>query len=460
MPKTKLLEVKKLALDLKNFRTVPQPNEASAIHAMITINPDWFWALMESLLEDGYHPTENIIVLNVGKILVVKEGNRRIAALKIILGQLRGAKLNLPTSISKKIAGLSGQWKKANSTVPCALYDSTESSIADKIVNLTHGKGEKAGRDLWNSVAKARHNRDMNRASEPALDLLEKYLKQGQNLTSQQAERWAGDFPITVLDEAIKRIAQRIGFSSARILADEYPNLMTYRETLDDVIRDIGLQSIGFQDIRASADFAQSRYGIPIAKVGAGKGTKSGVSTLRSPNVGEVSPSSTTDRSAKKTVAVSSNDPRAVSRALKQFAPKGSHRSKLVTLLEEIRRLKLRQHPHAFCFLLRSMFEISAKAYCVDHAKSGGPSATKANGEDRALIDVLRDVTGHLTRNNTDQQMKRSLHGALADLANSASLLSVTSMNQLIHNPKFSIDEAHICTVFGNIFPLLEEMNR
>jgi hypothetical protein len=106
------------------------------------------------------------------------------------------------------------------------------------------------------------------------------------------------------------------------------------------------------------------------------------------------------------------------------------------------------------------MFEISAKAYCSDHAKTGGPSAVKASGEDRALIDLLRDVVAHITKNNTDKQMQRGLYGAITELGNSASILSVTSMNQLVHNPKFSINESHISALFGNIFPLLEEMNR
>jgi len=82
MATTKLIAVKKLKLDLKNFRTVPQQDEVSSVHALISIETDWFWALTESLLEDGYHPTENIIVLNDGG-LFVREGNRRIAAFKI-----------------------------------------------------------------------------------------------------------------------------------------------------------------------------------------------------------------------------------------------------------------------------------------------------------------------------------------------------------------------------------------
>ena len=52
MPITKILPIKQLKLDLSNFRTVPQESETDAIHAMISINPEWFWALTESLLDD------------------------------------------------------------------------------------------------------------------------------------------------------------------------------------------------------------------------------------------------------------------------------------------------------------------------------------------------------------------------------------------------------------------------
>lgn len=468
MPTTTSLAIKTLNVDLKNFRTVPQADEVSAIRAMISINPDWFWALMESLLEDGYHPTENIIVQKSGKKLYVREGNRRIGALKLIHGYLPDAQITLPTHIASKVEKLLAVWKRGNKEVPCAVYEESESELVDKVVTLTHGKGEKAGRDRWNAVAKARHNRDKSGASEPALDLLEKYLSKGRNVTTQQAERWSGDYPLSVLDEAIKRIAPRLGFATSRALVDGYPRTSKHREVIEKIILDVGLQSLDFSALRSqNEDFAVARYGAaPIESQPKG-GTRKATGDAKAPIDPPLSPArgSTVNPSApavksKKTAAVAICDPRSVIRALKAFSPKGNGRDKLVTLLEEIRRLKLSSHPHAFCFLLRSMFEISAKAYCSDHAKTGGPAASKASGEDRALIDVLRDVVAHLTKNNTDRQMQKALHGALADLGNAASILSVTSMNQLVHNPKFSINESHISALFGNIFPLLDEMNK
>jgi hypothetical protein len=470
MPLTSLLSVKQLKLDLKNFRTVPQKNEDNAVHAMVSINSDWFWALTESLLMDGYHPTENIIVLKgegAKQELTVKEGNRRIGALKLIFGYVSRDHLAVPSYIEEKIAGLTDVWKAENASVPCAVYDVSESEVVDRIVALTHGKGEKAGRDKWNPVARARHNRDISYASEPGLDLLEKYLSNGKNLTQQQAERWSGVYPLTVLDEALPRLAARLGAGSARELVDKYPDKVSSRTAVENIIRDIGLEIIRFETIRNRTEDYALDYGIPALVAPTGTVSKASASRIPKGATGSSISSGKSGSGVKGNISVGSkqravalDDPRAVSRALKKFTPFGPNRAKLVTLLEEARKLRLDEHPHAFCFLLRSMFEISAKAYCDDHAPTSSLKYVKANGEDRNLLDILRDVTNHLTQNGADKQMKKTLHGALSELGKSEGILSVTSMNQLVHNPKFSIKAPHICVLFGNIFPLLEEMNR
>jgi hypothetical protein len=103
------------------------------------------------------------------------------------------------------------------------------------------------------------------------------------------------------------------------------------------------------------------------------------------------------------------------------------------------------------------MFEVSAKAYCVDH-KGAGLKVAK-DGRDRSLVDVLRDITNHLTNDEKDKDALKVMHGAMTELARKDGLLSVTSMNQLVHNPNFSLRPGDIVVLFGNIFPLLEAMN-
>ena len=455
MPATELVAVKDLTLDLANFRTVRQASEKTALHAMISTSPDRFWALTDSLLQDGYLPTESIIVLRTGpgqSMLIVKEGNRRIAALKLLLKLLPLDDLDVPDSTVAALQSVSPAWLKDNATVPCTIFDVTDAAKVDRIVRLAHGKGEKAGRDQWNAVARARHNRDVNSASEPALDLLEKYLEHGKNVTEHQKGRWAGVFPLTVLGEAMKRLAPRLGLGASRTLAEAYPSIK-YREPIESIIHAIGLERLGFDHLRNKDEDFGLGYGLPALKKAKPKATKTASTKGASQKTKPAAKSAAVQR------AVATGDPRAVKRLLHEFQPVGKKREKLVALLNEATKLDLRDTPLAFCFVLRSMFEISAKAYCADHAPTGGPSTTKPNGQDRMLVDVLRDITKHLTNNKTNKDKVKLLHGAMTELGRSEGLLSVTSLNQLVHNPRFSVTPFDIAVLFGNVFPLLEAMS-
>ncbi|KGQ70612.1 hypothetical protein OA57_04285 [Chelonobacter oris] len=106
------------------------------------------------------------------------------------------------------------------------------------------------------------------------------------------------------------------------------------------------------------------------------------------------------------------------------------------------------------------MIEISAKAYCDDISSSqGSPKYVKADGSDRNLADVLRDIVSYLTQNKADKQMVKLLHGPLTEITRQDGLLSITSMNQLVHNPNFVIRSNDIPGLFVCIFPLIKKMN-
>lgn len=473
MPTTSFVEISKIKLDLRNFRTTPQKNEEEAIRAMISISPDWFYALMESIIEDGYLHTENIIILQFNSDLIVKEGNRRIAILKLLHGLIDISDFGLPTGLIGKAKSIDLAWKKENTTVPCTIFEISEADKVDKIIALAHGKGEKAGRDKWTSVARARHNRDEKMASEPILDILEKYLSIGKNLTLQQKERWSGDYPLAVLDEAIKKIISRMDVVSVIELFKKYPAIK-YRDEFEGLLRDIGLGLVGFPKIRNSqSDFA-TEYGI-LPKVIAPNPSSSGnpnqpqashINTTTpnplqsnkpnsNPSPPTATPASTGNATPNPVKSFAINDPRNVTAILKKFNPKGSNRQKVVALHCEIKKLKLKDNPIAFCFLLRSMFEISAKIYCQEYSIV----TTKKGGNDKTLVELLRDITNHLTNNSSNKPMVKVLHGAMTEIGRSDGILSVTSMNQLVHNPSFSVSPPDVCTLFGNIYPLLEAMN-
>jgi hypothetical protein len=239
MATSETLLVKDLVIDLDNPRTVKQRNEKKAIIAMTKNNERQFWKVAESLLEFGYQPIESILVYDNGTEKLVMEGNRRIGSLKLILGLIKIPEIEIPTNVTANIKLLTKEWRTKNGKVPCLICSSDELDLADSIVARTHGKGAFASRLDWNAVGTARHNRDTNGASEPALDLLEAYLKKGQNVTAKEAGEWAGDFPLTILQDAVGRLARRAGFQSTKELVNAYPS--KNRVGLEQLIRDIGL---------------------------------------------------------------------------------------------------------------------------------------------------------------------------------------------------------------------------
>lgn len=341
-------------------------------------------------------------------------------------------------------------------------------------------------------MAKARHNRERH-GTEHGLDLLEKYLNGGRNINRSQKERWGGDYPLTVLDEALRKLYERAGFPNITELVEKYPKIK-YVNEIEDILLNIGLEQIKFETLRNKQLDFPSNYGIPpISSTSSGvkpttstnastSDTQTSTNTNPTTNTGgpnssaadntSASPSSaplnttssgnsvstTSSSSSSKTKAAAINDPKNVKKILQKFAPTGLNRQKVVTLRDELKNLDISKNPIAFCFLLRSSFEISAKLYADDNN-----IATQKNNngktKDKTLVEVLSAITSHLTNNNTDKARVKILHGAMTELGKTDGILSVTSMNQLVHNPSFSIVPSDICTLFNNIFPLLEEMN-
>jgi len=490
MALTSDIEIDKLSLDLKNFRTTPQIDEIAAVKAMISIKPDRFFGVMESIIEDGYISIENLIVLKVASKLVVREGNRRLAIMKLLHGELNCDDFQIPESIKEKIRQLDDKWKKSNNKVPCSIHEPNEADLAEKIVGLTHAKGEKASRDPWSSVARARYDRDTKKIIVPHLDILEKYLRHGNNLTGIQKDRWSGDYPITVLDEAIRKIYSRFNVKSTIELAQNYPSIPQLEE-FEEILNHIGIELIKFETIRNTKDDFAEVYGIfPVVAVSinmassnsatvlsnstpTNQTTQSNLATISTAISNQASSQSTQNNSSSSATqstnttatprvaakAYATNDPKHINSLLKKFTPRGNSRQKVVSIRDELKKLKINTNPLAFCLLLRSIFEISAKVYCDENGIDLKKKNNKGQEIDKTLVELLNGITKHLTNNNSNQAMTKKLYGATTEMSQPGRILSVTSMNQLVHNPLFSITSNDLCISFGNIYPLLEAMN-
>jgi len=319
MPSMKSVSISELNLDLSNFRTVKQVNETDAINAIIAINSNTFWALVGSILDDGYINTENIILLEENGKYIVKEGNRRIAALKIVLRKT--TEIDISDSLQSKIMKLSSEWKTENSILPCLVYPQAESAQLDKIIALIHAKGELAGRDEWNAVAHARHARDKKGEKELGLDLLEKYLINGKNLSRNQSERWSGDYPLSVLDETIQKLYGLLGYKTGDEFVLAYPG--KNKTKLEKIFYDIGMKRLGFAEIRNKSEdgFFGLQYG--IIPPGTKEKSKKELISPKAPIPDAKKPEKKDPLNPK---AYAPSDPKSVYSKLRNFTPRGQNR--------------------------------------------------------------------------------------------------------------------------------------
>lgn len=461
MPQVTTLPVKQLKIDLGNYRTLPTDNETEAVHALIALRPHYFWDLTRSLIENGYDGTENIIVLKTGakSELSVREGNRRVGALKIIHGILPVAKFDAPEDIENSIKALPAKWKTDNESVPCSVYEEKDADIVKRLVARTHARGETAGRLNWESVARARYNRNELKGSEPGLDLLEDYLKTAKKLSEEERERWGGDYPLTVLDEALQKVASRLGLSTARDVVDAVPKDTSLQKKLGQMIHDIGTEVLKTRDVRSHSWGPE--YGFPIAPATTSATSAATSATPTTPSTSAPAPATTSAPAGRAVKTLSLSDPKSVRRELRKFAPKGKSSSKVVDLLNEAKKLKLEETPISFCFVLRSMFELSVLDYCSANGiafKTTDPKTGKT--KEKSLADLLVAAGTQISSGTKDKTLASAIKTAVSEIKHRDSVLSVPVMNALVHSATFTITPPQIVSGFHKIFPLLVALNK
>lgn len=456
----KKLEVVDLLLDLDNFRTLPQKNEKDAIDTMISISPDNYWALFTSIIDNGYFETENLIVLNKNGNYIVKEGNRRISVLKLIYGLIPG--FNLDVFYISKIKSLSNEWLTENTKIPCIIYDMSEMDKLNLQISLIHGKDEKAGRDRWSSMARARFARDVHGKDELGLDLIDKYFDNNFEISDNQKKKWSGTFPLTILNDALPKIVSVLNCETVKSLVDNYP--LNNKSLIDSIVFDIGNGLLDFKEVRSESFLKNDKY---HQKINCETIENSSLDNLKEKNPvfeknefsnnSKESNNSSRTKSERKKCSYGLADWHSVRKVLRSFKPHGVGNEKIVTLKDEMLQLDISKNPLAFSFLLRSMIEISLKSYAENNSAAFELFENKEKNRDRPLKKIVNDAIIFFEKIDVSNQKK--LYPAKSTLSNDNSILSVTSLNQLIHNPKYSLSSTDICVGFHNIFPLIELLN-
>lgn len=151
MANVQKIEIDKLILDKENPRLAEFGISAKSSDNEIL---EILWEemaideLMYSIVSNTFWDYEPLIVLKSDKKFIVVEGNRRLAAVKLIQGEYEGDKINIPEHIQEKI---DDKLLTQTITLPCIVISSREE--AWRFIGFKHVNGPAK----WGSFAKAKY---------------------------------------------------------------------------------------------------------------------------------------------------------------------------------------------------------------------------------------------------------------------------------------------------------------
>lgn len=145
------IETNKLDFDPKNprfFRLNDASNAATVIEEML--DDESVHDLMLSIGQQGYFPGEPLLAVKSNGNYIVVEGNRRLAAVKLLNGDLLPPKRKLK-GVQEIIDDTTNKPKK----LPCIIYENREDVL--RYIGYRHITGVKE----WDSLSKAKYLKEL-----------------------------------------------------------------------------------------------------------------------------------------------------------------------------------------------------------------------------------------------------------------------------------------------------------
>ena len=369
-----------LRLDQKNYRTGAVASQRDAIAAIIEDQRRKLVNLAEDVLALGLSPGEPIWVTrdtDAPGMYVVLEGNRRIAALKI----MEAPALAAGTVVEKAFLALASQFsEKPIRQIEARVFATREEAQPwQRRRHMTSASG--VGLQSWKTLAKARANRDQGAKAQRFLAVVE-YLQDDSDEWAEIAD---------VLDPKWTTVDRVLNASTLSTLLGVDINLKTGaikfengeeesgKDLLRRVLRGIAAPDFRFSDIESDrdretfiarfADFAvKAKGGNNAASPNGGVKPSGAVAPSADQSAPLTEPQTATQPTAqpKATATPSKTKPIPAPRSTlaprrggQTFAVKGD---RLNGLYRECRDIVVKNNENAASFLLRVFIELSSEA--------------------------------------------------------------------------------------------------
>ncbi len=445
MAKTDTIDLANLLIDTNNPRLEEsQRNQNDAIRAIAVNQNRKLVVLARDIVENGLNPSEFLLVMPFEENLdryVVLEGNRRIAALKILENPdiISGA---VEKPILDRFKKLGTQYQSAPiETLNCVIVDSRPE--ANHWIELRHtGENEGAGIVRWGGAETARFRRRSGQQA-PHLQVLD-FLEQRGFIGTDTRNK----VPVTSLKRLLSNpyVRTKLGIDL------KGGNIVTrfdegeVAKGLKRIIDDLASGDIRTKDIYTKED--RIRYIDNLSPDDMPDTSKPDAEfrTLGSPLPSQQQIATSTPEVRKRSAP--SVKQRSTLIPVRGFALR-IDQTRINEIYHELRKLDVEEFTNAVSVLFRVFLELS-----LDNYSERNQLGTSI---DSRLNRKLNDVANHLQNQGilNEQQLKPVRRAAQSDSFLGS---TITTMHQYIHNQYFSPSPGDLRATWDSLQPFIEAM--
>ncbi len=365
-----------LHLDIENprLRAYGPEDDRACLEALVEHKPDQMYALAKDIFENGLS-IEPIVVIPDDVGYIVKDGNRRIACLKMLRNPDE-APAKLRSRIKRIVKDANGMVPE---TVECACADDV-SAVNDYLVRRHGGVGSGEGHLDWDALEKAffEYSLGIKGQNDLAVKLILHYaVPEGIDISS--------DFSITTLTrllniERLKKLGiADVNSKPAKLVKEENPDIV--RERIKKIINDIDTGVVNVtRGAKSGSIISQDDQGkyinevlstvkAPTKKTGGSKN----ISSKQKDADGNIDDSGKTVSSNIVTRPIIKKPSKPAWDRSRVIANSSDALSiptdckKAVNIQAELRRLNVDSFPNAASLLVRALWELSIGFYLNKH---------------------------------------------------------------------------------------------
>lgn len=444
------IAVENLLIDLQNPRYDPRTNQREAIATIAHDQGVKLANLAEDIVDKGLNPSELPMVTPTddGATYTVLEGNRRIAALKLLLSPALVTSLALPPNLIKRYKELHVRSKGTiPSEIGCVVLPRED---ANYWIDLRHtGENEGVGVVPWDGVQT--HRFRGNSAAFQAIELVKSsaFLDDGTRkrlpkIAITNIER------LLTTPEARKLLGVDVKGGQLILVTPEEDAIAR----LSLVISDVANKRIKVGDVETREDrisYAQEIASQPLPKpVPPDSGHSPTAKTPPAPTGGSTPPGSGRKIPPDRKTVI----PKRFSLAISQ--------PRINRIYHELQKLDLDQFVNSGAVMFRVFLELSVEDFAKRHSislkipskKPPAPGTPPAPPRDMTLREKLTAVADHLDAKGVCTTAE--LRGVRALIANRDHVLSVDSLNAYVHNKDYSPTPDDLKTSWDNIQVFME----